>query len=286
MNKAKRREILEITVGVILLSLGFYFFLLPLGLVIGGVMGVAVLIQDQISVSTFMYIANIILLIIGGLFLGKVFFFKTVYATLLSPTLVFILEQTIDANYFMRHMNESPLLIGATFGGLFIGAGLGIVVRNNGTTGGIDVVQRILNKFLNIPFSTAMYFTDGVVIFIAMLINFQLGLYAVGSMIIIGIIVDRLAIEGKAGYTVFIVSSNSDLLQQKIYEKIDRGLTKVKVVGGYSKQDKELIICTVDRRELYPFKMIIKETDPTAFTFVTKTKEALGQGFSREDAKW
>ncbi|MBU1143093.1 MAG: YitT family protein, partial [Firmicutes bacterium] len=172
MNKAKRREILEITAGVVLLSLGFYFFLLPLGLVIGGVMGVSVLIQDQIPVSLFMYIANIILLIIGGLFLGKVFFYKTVYATLLSPTLIFILEKTIDSNFFMRHMVESPLLIGATFGGLFIGAGLGIVVRNNGTTGGIDVVQRILNKYLNIPFSTAMYFTDGAVIFVAMLINF------------------------------------------------------------------------------------------------------------------
>src|SRR5690606_33004669 len=149
MNNAKRREILEITLGVFLLSLGFYFFLLPLGIVIGGVMGVSVLIQDKIPVSTFMYIANIVLLIIGGLFLGKVFFYKTVYAILLSPTIIFILEKTIDSNYFMRHMTESPLLIGATFGGLFIGAGLGIVVRNNGTTGGIDVVQRILNKFLN-----------------------------------------------------------------------------------------------------------------------------------------
>ncbi|MDO9629990.1 MAG: YitT family protein [Acholeplasmataceae bacterium] len=286
MNNAKRREILEITVGVVLLSLGFYFFLLPLGLVIGGVMGVSVLIQDIIPVSLFMYIANIILLIIGGIFLGKVFFYKTVYATLLSPTLVLILEKTIDSNFFMRHMVESPLLIGATFGGLFIGAGLGIVVRNNGTTGGIDVVQRILNKFLNIPFSTAMYFTDGAVIFVAMLINFQLGLYAVGSMIIIGIIVDKLAIEGKAGYTVFIVSTNSEELQKQIYEKIDRGITKVKVVGGYTKQDKELIICTVDRRELYQFKILIKETDPHAFTFVTKTQEALGQGFSREGAKW
>jgi uncharacterized membrane-anchored protein YitT (DUF2179 family) len=283
MNKAKRREILEITAGVILLTLGFYFFLLPLGLVIGGVMGISVILRDFIPVSLFMFVANIFLLIIGWIFLGRTFFIKTIFATLLSPGIIAILELTIPADFFMRHMTESPLLIGALFGGLLIGLGLGIVVRNNATTGGMDIVQRIMNKHLNIPFSTAMYITDGAVIFVAMLINFQLGLYAVGAMIVGAILVDRLAIEGKAGYTIFIVTDHPELVQQKIYDKIDRGVTKVKVVGGYSKSDKEMVICTVDRRELYYFKIVIKEADPKAFTFVTKTKEVLGQGFSRED---
>jgi uncharacterized membrane-anchored protein YitT (DUF2179 family) len=186
----------------------------------------------------------------------------------------------------MRHMTESPLLIGAIFGGLFLGVGLGIVIRNNATTGGMDVVQHIMHKYLNIPFSTAMYITDGIIIGIAMIINFQLGLYAVGSMIISGILVDRLSIEGKAGYTVFIVTSFTEKIQEQIYEKLERGITRVKVIGGYSKQEKDMIICTVDRAQLYTFKRIIKLTDPKAFTFVTRTKEALGEGFSREGAVW
>ncbi|PKK96434.1 MAG: hypothetical protein CVV58_06365, partial [Tenericutes bacterium HGW-Tenericutes-3] len=156
-NNAKHREILEITAGVILLSVGFYFFLLPLNMVIGGVMGVSVLLQNYISVSLFMYIANGVLLLIGLLFLGKVFFFKTIYATLLSPTIIWILELTVDNNFFMKYMTESPLLIGALFGGLFLGVGLGIVLRSNATTGGIDIIQNIMNKFLHIPFSLAMY---------------------------------------------------------------------------------------------------------------------------------
>ncbi len=286
MNKAKVLEILEISAGTILLSVGFYFFLLPLSLVIGGVMGVSVIIQDVIPVSIFMYIANIILLIIGGLVLGKVFFFKTIYATLLSPSVIWILEHSVPADFFTRHLTESPLLIGAAFGGIFVGIGLGIVVRNNGTTGGVDVIQRIMNKYLHIPFSTAMYLTDGIVIGIAMIINFQLGLYAVGSMIISGILVDRFSIEGRAGYTVFIVTDHTDLLQKNIYDKLDRGITKVKVVGGYSKQEKNMIICTVDRSQLYTFKKVIKDSDPKAFTFVTRTKEALGFGFTREGAEW
>jgi uncharacterized membrane-anchored protein YitT (DUF2179 family) len=286
MNKAKWREIIEITAGVVLLSAGFYFFLLPINLVIGGVMGISVIIQDIIPVSLLMYIANTILLMIGWMVLGKIFFMKTALATLLSPTVIWILEKTVPSNFFMRHMTESPLLIGAIFGGLFLGVGLGIVIRNNATTGGMDVVQHIMHKYLNIPFSTAMYITDGIIIGIAMIINFQLGLYAVGAMIISGILVDRLSIEGKAGYTVFIVTSFTEKIQEQIYEKLERGITRVKVIGGYSKQEKDMIICTVDRAQLYTFKRIIKLTDPKAFTFVTRTKEALGEGFSREGAVW
>ncbi len=286
MNKAKWREIIEITAGVVLLSAGFYFFLLPLNMVIGGVMGISVIIQEIIPVSIFMYIANIILLLIGWLVLGKVFFMKTALATILSPTIIWVLEHTVPSNFFMRHMTESPLLIGASFGGLFLGVGLGIVIRNNATTGGMDVIQNIMHKYLHIPFSTAMYITDGIIIGIAMIINFQLGLYAVGSMIISGVLIDRLSIEGKAGYTVFIVTSFTEKIQEQIYEKLERGITQVKVIGGYSKKEKDMIICTVDRAQLYIFKRIIKLTDPKAFTFVTRTKEALGEGFSREGAVW
>ena len=286
MNKAKIREIIEITAGVVIMSAGFYFFLLPLNLVIGGVMGVSVLIQDIMPVSLFMYIANFVLLMIGLLVLGKVFFVKTAYATLLSPTIIWILEKTVPADYFMKFMTESPLLIGASFGGIFLGIGLGVVIRNNATTGGIDVVQNIMHKYLHMPFSTAMYITDGAVILIAMIINFQLGLYAIGSMMISGLLIDRLSIEGKAGYTVFIVTDHTELMQQTIYDKLERGVTMVKVIGGYSKEEKDMIMCTVDRAQLYIFKHIIKSTDPKAFTFVTKTKEALGEGFSRESAQW
>ena len=279
-------EILEISAGVILLSLGFYFFLLPMNLVIGGVMGISVILKDLIPVSTFIFIANILLLVLGAIFLGKVFFLKTIYATLLSPGIIFILELTIPSDFFMKFMTESPLLIAAGFGGLFVGVGLGMVLRSNATTGGMDIIQNIMNKFLHIPFSTAMYITDGIIIFIAMLIDFQLGLYAVGAMLISGLIIDRLAIEGKSGYTAFVVTNFSSEIQAEIFEKLERGVTKVKVIGGFSNQEKDMMICTVDRVQLYNFKRIIKHTDPKAFTFVTRTKEALGEGFSREGAIW
>ncbi|MBN2267848.1 MAG: YitT family protein [Acholeplasmataceae bacterium] len=286
MNKAKWREVIEITVGVILMSLGFYFFLLPFNLIIGGVMGVSVILQDVIPISIFMYIANTVLLFIGLIFLGKIFFIKTIYATLLSPTIIFILEKTVAQDFFVKHLTESPLMISALFGGIFLGVGIGIVFRSNATTGGIDIIQNILNKYLHIPFSTAIYLTDGVIIFIAMLINFELGLYALGSMLLTALIIDKLSIEGKSGYTAFIITNYADLLQERIFLELERGVTLVEAMGGFSKEKKTMVVCTVDRNQLYLFKRIIKKVDPKAFTFVTRTKEALGEGFSREVASW
>ncbi len=286
MNKAKIREILEITLGVLIMSMGFYFFLLPINLVIGGVMGLSVLFQNVIPASVFIFVANVVLLLIGLIFLGKVFFMKTIYATLLSPVIIWILERTIPADILMNQMTESPLLIAALFGGITVGVGLSMVLRNNATTGGIDVLQRMLNKYLKIPFQWALYMIDGTIILIALFVDFQNGLYAIGAMLLSGIIIDHLSMEGLSGYTAFIVTGETEALKNNIYEKLDRGITISKVIGGYSKLEKDMVICTVDRTQLYIFKMIIKETDPKAFTFVTRTKEALGYGFTREQAVW
>lgn len=286
MSKRKLKEWTEISLGVLVLSAGFYFFLLPQALVIGGVMGVAVFFKEVISVSLFIYIVNGALLMIGLIFLGGVFFWKTIYASLLSPSILFVFELLFAEDIIMKHMAESPLLIGTAFGGLLVGLGLGLVFRNNGTTGGIDIIQKIANKYLKIPFSWAMYATDGAIILVAMIIDLQLGLYAVFAMLISGFVIDRVAIEGRAGYTVFIVTLKGPDIQTEIYRRLRRGLTRVRVIGGYSGTERDMIICTVNRIQLYPFKLLIKEIDPDAFTFVTKTKEALGEGFSREAYTW
>ncbi|MCK9235320.1 MAG: YitT family protein [Acholeplasmataceae bacterium] len=286
MSKERIFEFLEITGGVILLTLGFYFFLLPQDLIVGGVMGIAIITQGFIRVSTFIMLANVILLLTGLIFLGKQFFIKTAYATLVYPVIIFILEKTIEPDYFMKHMTESPYLVASVFGALSLGVGLGMVIRNNATTGGVDVIQNIMHKYLKIPFAWALYITDGIIIIIALLINFQAGLYAFGTMLLTGFIIDRMHIEGKSGYTAFILTNHVEKMQAEIYRRLDRGITKIKAIGGYQNVEKEMIVCTIDRFQLYTFKHLIQEIDPKAFTFVTRTKEALGYGFSRGSESW
>lgn len=286
LNKTRRIELVEITVGVIIMTLGFYLFLLPQNLVVGGVMGIAVLVQKWVDVDVFYLVANIVLLFVGLIFLGKKFFINTIYAAMLSPVLVFILARTIDNDIIMRHMQESPYLVSSVFGGISIGLGLALVIRNNSTTGGVDIIQKILHKYLKIPFSTALYIIDGIVILLAMIVDLQAGFYAIGSMLLAGLFIDRLAIEGKSGYTLFIITDHADRFKDSIIGKLDRSFTKIKVLGGYTNQEKDMIVVTLTMRELYQFKLMVKEADPNAFVFVTKTNEALGEGFTRGFERW
>lgn len=286
-TKQKVHEILEITFGVLLLTIGFYFFFLPASLVTGGVLGLSIVVQEVIKseeiVSIFVTVVNMFLLIIGGLILGKKFFLRTVYGSILLSVFLFLLEKVfrIDYNIIVNQINEGKLLITAIFGGIFSGLGLGFVLRNNATTGGMDIVQRLINKYLKIPFSLALYLIDGIVIILGVVVTKSLegGFYAIGSLLIIGVVIDYVMLRGRSGYTVFIVTNKYEQLKEAIYLGIDRGVTKTSVVGGYSSSKKDMLICTITKNQLYHIKHIIEENDSDAFTFITKTNETLGSGF-------
>ncbi|MDR2822510.1 MAG: YitT family protein [Acholeplasmatales bacterium] len=277
----------QIFFGTCLVVIGFYFFLLPTKLVTGGMMGISIIfsyfVPENFPISLIMTIGYGVLLFLGLFFLGKQFFIRTIFSTVLTPLLTFILELTIPNDYFTNMITEGRFLISSIVSGLLIGCGIGIVVRKNATTGGIDVLQNILHKYCKIPFSIAMYMLDGLIIFGAMFINFELALYGVISMIICGIVIDNISIEGKVGYTAFIITTEYEKLRDAIFLKIDRGLTMVKSIGGYSDLERKMIICTITSMEIYALKLVVNETDPKAFVFYVRTKEAYGYGFNKEE---
>lgn len=288
-SQHKIREATEITIGVILISLAFYFLFLPSELVTGGVTGLSIVFKEifkasEVAVSIFILIANLILLLIGGIILGKEFFFKTIYGTLLLPLITLLLSLLpIDSNIILNNISQdsNKIIIISTVGGLITGLGLGLVFKNNATTGGTDVVQRILYEKLKVPFSFAIYLTDGLIIALGFFIfGIDNTYFAVIALIIAGTLVDKVILSGRSGYTVFIVTSDYQKLKTEIYSKVNRGITKVSAVGGYSDKDRDMIICTISKNQLYHLKAVIEENDPTAFTFITKTVESVGQGFN------
>ncbi|CCV64042.1 conserved hypothetical protein [Alteracholeplasma palmae J233] len=282
--KGKHIEWTQITLGVISLAIGFYFFLSPEALVTGGVSGISILVRPLklMSDALFLLIMNVIALLIGWAFLGKQFFIRTAYSTLLYPVIIFIFEKTnISPNLIINQISENNrLLIAALFGGFFVGSGIGLVIRHNATTGGMDVYQKIISQKFHIPFSFVLYFTDGIVILLAMTtISFEVGLYGLISMIIAGIVIDKVAVIGKNSYTVFIVTNDPEGLKKVIFSNLKRGLTKVSVRGGFTDEEKSMVICTLYRQQLYILKKIISENDQNAFTFIVKTNEVIGEGF-------
>lgn len=298
-NKIKKKFIqyLWISLGVIILDLGFFFFLDPAHIVAGGTMGLSIIfvpIFQSIGVkwmtsSIFLYIIDGATLLLGLIFLGKDFFVKTVYASLLSPTVILVFEKLFDPNYFLSQMTDYPslkLIVAALLGCFLTGVGVGIALKYDGSTGGMDVVQQILSKYFKMPLSFAMYLTDWLVVLFAgfatndgftwnyQLINVVLGS---GGVFIQAYITDFICLNSRSRRTVYAITDNPEPIKELIYRELDRGVTYSNVVGAYTNQTRTMVICTMDKREAYKIIQMITEIDPTAFTFVTSCKEVRGE---------
>lgn len=279
-------QTLWILFGVLLMVIGYYFFYTPTNLVNGGTSGIAIIVDDFIKFPTwlFLYILDGILLIIGLILLGKEFFFKTIIATIAFPAIEGLFEKWFDPNFFFKSGNvESSYFVACVVGAIFTGVGIGICFRNNGTTGGMDVVQKSMSKYLHIPYSLAMYLTDTFIIllggfFISGKGNYDIEMvvYGVINLIGVGYIVDFIASNAKSRRTAYIITNKPIEIKEMIYKNIDRGVTICDVRGGYTDDLKTMIICTMDKSESYRISEWIKEIDEDAFTFITSTKEVSG----------
>lgn len=296
MKKTLIKSYFIITFGVFLVAVGYYFFLLPQNLVTGGVTGIAIIVNKAVnnpafSPSILIYILNGILLIIGLLFIGKDFFYKTVYGSLMLPTIIFILELckvpsdllfTIDQSFFnLEAMSElSKLLITIIFGGCISGIGLGLCFRNNATTGGTDVLQKLISKYFHLPYSKTVYITDGLVVLFSLFVfGLEKTLYSLLCIILVANVIDYVSMGGKSRRTAFIISKKSNEIQQSIYNKLDRGVTIIDAHGGYSHEKYDMLVCTLSKNESYMLRDLVTEIDPAAFTFYVSAKEVFGDGF-------
>ncbi len=286
MKRDKILELILITVGIILMNLGFYFFFLPMDLVTGGVTGLSVIFEKfNIDAWISILVLNIIFLFIGLILLGKEFFLRTIFGSLLSPFVVFILQIfKVPEDLIIRQLTETPLLVSAVLGALLVGFGLGITFRNGGSTGGMDIAQIVLHKKYHQNYTFSFLITDGVIVLLGFLVfkDVEKLLFSIGSVILMSIIIDNYSIKGRAGSTLFIVTNKPLLVRDAIFASVDRGVTMINAKGGYSQADKTLVICVVNRRELNLIREVVKNTDTDSFTFIAQTKEAVGRGFSRD----
>ncbi|MDE6240908.1 MAG: YitT family protein [Anaeroplasmataceae bacterium] len=295
MNKEylKKRFIqyLFIALGVILLDFGFYFFTNPAKLVFGGTMGLSVILEPYYSKlgtwftsSIFLWIANGIALIVGGIMLGKDFFLKTIFSTAFSPLVVFIFERTCDPNFFMKEVSIGgyyPIAIICSI--VTSGCGLGLALKNNGSTGGMDVIQKILSKYLHVPYSKTMYFTDWVIVIASgfaftptFSYHIETVIYGIIGVYGISLIIDVIVLRAKVRRTAYIITEKPEEIRDFIYAKTDRGVTFVDAYGGYTGNKKTMVVCTMEKNEAYKITESLNEIDPHAFCYVSTTREIVG----------
>ncbi len=296
-----------IFLGCAVMGTGFVLFINPYKFVPGGVYGMGVVLHNifpSIQVGTFGYMFDIPLMIIAVLIFGGQFGTRTVLAAMFTPGYMNVLTKLVYPNEAAVEALDPAQLLGGRLdlsgdlflaclmGAVIIGVGMGLVVRQQATTGGTDIVAMLLQKFAGIKFSTGIFLADGFVVLTGLVvIGFGLGmeqssgegwLLTLYSLIIIYITSRVVAymLDG-ASYDklLFIISDNIDGLKQFILHDLDRSATYIKSRGMYTGKDRDMIFLVVSRKEVRQVQHKIREIDPKAFVVVTDAYDTFGEGF-------
>ncbi len=282
--KAKRSlkwlaDILLIISGSIVYSAGINCFTAPNDIAPGGVGGIATVISyltnHAVSIGLVFGLINIPLVIAGFIKLGKIMMLKTVLAVAVT---------TLCTDFFstLFPVYQGDRIIAAVFGGVLIGAGLGLVYLREGTTGGTDIINKLIQKAKpHLSLGFIMMITDAAVVLISIFAfgNLESGLYAIIAIFVSSRLMDYILYGGREGKAVLIFSEKAEEIGEAIINNISRGATYLKGQGVYTGADKNVICCAVHKNEYVKLKRIVKEHDEKAFIITATADEVLGNGF-------
>ena len=268
-----------IILGSAIYSAGINCFTAPNDIAPGGVSGLATVISyltnHAVSIGIVFGIINIPLIIAGFIRLGKALMARTVLAVAVTTVCTDFLS-----GLFPVYVGDR--IIAAVFGGVLMGAGLGIVYNRDGTTGGTDIINKIIQKAKpHLSLGFIMMITDAVVVLVSILAfgNLESGLYAIIAIFVSSRLMDYILYGGREGKAVLIFSEKAEEIGQAITTSISRGATFLKGQGVYTGADKNVICCAVPKNEYVKLKRIVREFDQKAFIITATADEVLGEGF-------
>lgn len=271
-----------INVGTLLLAAGVYFFKAPNNFATGGVSGIAIILAKFIPLkqSVIMLIINALLLVVGFIFLGKGCTFKTIYCSLVysGENLFFEYVFPLDSP-----LTDQPLLE-LIYAMLLTGVGSAILFNCGASSGGTDIIALILKKFSKINVGRALLFTDFIIAASTFFIfGTQAGLYSVLGLFAKAFIVDGVIENiGKTKY-ITIITTNPELIGKYIIEEMNHSFTEYEATGGFTGEEKKVMITVCRRGEAFRLKAKVKQYDPAAFVIITDANEILGKGFRNPD---
>nr|WP_062447495.1 YitT family protein [Thalassobacillus devorans] len=271
------RHVLEysfVIIGSFFVALAFNVFLLPNNIASGGVAGISTITKGVFGWEPGLVqgLLNVPLFITGVIILGKNFGIKSFIGTLILPLFVYMTSGLSPAT-------PNPLL-GAIFGGMGVGLGLGIVFRGRASTGGIDLAAQILHKYTHLPLGVSVALLDGmIVITSAIVFSLEAGLYALIGLFATSRTIDFVQVGLNTSKNVMIISDQVEEICQAILNEIDRGVTVLDGSGGYTEQSRKVVMCVVQQNEFIKLTQTVKMIDSEAFVVAMNATEVLGKGF-------
>ncbi len=271
---------LIVILGNFTYALAVAFFIEPSGLITGGGTGIALFFHHMFGFKTshVMFLIYTVLFVLGWRVMGRRFAANTLISTFCLPVALRVSEAVAS-----HYSPTDDLVLCTVFGGLIIGASIGIVIRTGASTGGMDIPPIVLNKFFGTPISGAMWVFDICILILqAVFTDKTRVMYGIILVIIYTMTLDRMLILGKAKTQIKIVSKKSDEIRRTILQDIDRGVTVMYGRTGYLGKDTEITLSIVSTRELAKTERLVHAIDPEAFIIISRVSEVKGRGFTEQ----
>ncbi|WP_407082920.1 YitT family protein [Paenibacillus polygoni] len=288
MNKitAQLKIIIPILLGTAIFAFGLLYFIIPNQLMEGGVTGITVLLNYAFGISPSLstLIINIPLFLLGWKVFGGRQIIYTGVGIIGLTIFLGLFERLIDAGYIVPLQTEHDLLLAALYAGVTIGLGLGIVFRAGGTTGGSDIIARILSKKTGLSIGRVMLAIDIVIIGSSLIyIPIEKVLYTLIAVFIGSKVIDFIQEGAYAAKAFTIISDHGPEIADKITNEMERGVTLIPAVGAYSKKAKHVVYSVVSRQEMRELHQIVRSIDPKAFLIINEVHDVHGEGFKEAE---
>lgn len=278
IDKITLRDYLLILLGSILQATALRGFLIPAKLASGGVSGLSQIINNFTGwpIGVMVLLGNIPLLILGWRFLGGPrFAARTAFAVISFSILI-----DIPLSFLSSEGITGDIVLNSLYGGVISGIGFGLVYRGRGTSGGSDILARILSSWRGIPVTQSYLITDAVIIFLAgITFSWENALYALVMLYVSGIAAESISQGSNILRTGMIITANPDPIKEEIFNRLRRGVTIIDAKGGYSGEEKTILLCVVTRAEIPHLKALTRDLDPRAFLIIGHAQEVRGEGF-------
>ncbi|WKZ46744.1 MAG: YitT family protein [Anaerolineales bacterium] len=282
------RDYFLIILAALIQAFSLRTFFIPANLASGGVSGIAQLINyfTGLPIGLMILIGNIPLFILGWRFLGGYrFAIRTAVVIFTYSTFIDLLPKTPlfaegGAGAALIRDLQGDIFLNTLYGAIVSGIGYGLIYRARGTSGGSDILARILNNWRGIPITQSYLFVDSAVILGAgFVFGWKQALYAMIALYVSGLVAETTLEGGTSVRTAMIVTSQPDAVSQRILDELVRGVTVLEGAGAYTKADRPVLYCVITRAEVATLKAIVNECDPHAFMVIGVAHEVLGEGF-------
>ena len=277
MKKKNVKEFALITIGILLVAISVVYFFEPNNIAAGGITGLAIVINHYIpfiSIGPLVLMMDAVLFVIALIVLGAKFGAKTIYSSVLLSVSMWLMQTFIPINI------TNDLILATIFGTLISAVGMAIVFNANASTGGTDIIAKILNKFFHIEIGKSLLIVDFLVTLLgAVTFGINIGLYGLLAVIINGVVIDNIIAGFKTKSEITIISEKNKEISKFILDDLERGCTFIKGIGGFTGKDTSILYTVLDRNEFIKLKNKIKEIDKNAFITVGEVHEVMGEGF-------